>query len=1483
MAQTVEELAEIITNMREENQRNNDNFEKVLTNINAKLELMADDNEATDLLKLYISELRKSVDEKHNVSMERFKLLDKAFEQIVSDNIQLVKATDLKELYDAFNSSLGAFSVEMISQKESLDNVFAKIENVKSAILDKDELASLLNDLSSSVATMSMAYNATLASITEQIQSIDSKEDLATLNNRITSVIESIEAVPAKISFETLQEKLDSFKDVTDSVKNIVLENSEKLSVEFVKKFEKLEKDFENIVTDSDFAGFRTNLADFVQKIIDNSTALNAELSYSTERIENILTTVRSIDFRDDFENVISRINDLKETFEEGSRVNYNSLHSELTNLSNNFDESFKNLDSKRQEVYVDLKNELTTILDNLKNIFEASKGEEQFESLTTQLAGLKNFVSEDISSAVVSVNENADSNYSAIKDYIEEIVSNLNVLGEEFKNVAKKDLDATVSKIETVSLEISNFKDEFRQVVSADLENSSRIVDELVKILSKFEDLKTEISALGDDSDLGSKIVESSQMISALSANIETLKDFTTHNSTKLLDEISENLTKLSEKLGDELNSSVELNFGSIRTSFDEILPLIEKLGVDFGQKNDSILFHFSAGFESLKSTIENVNSSLVASQENNSTGLDKLILLVSDVTAKTDELKSEINSAFADYTAKIVESVNELALKLEHISEKDNSDEKLVEIKNIVSSLNNELRLDISESLNAINENNSSQLSAINNVCKEVSEFKTQMAETLESLKAYTGELNSVYSEAQISLENKISTKFLDLESTFVTNSHEFEEKVENLQAKLTEFAHIVENSNADTEGKIALSLEEISEIKEEVSAISNYLQVSKVATDDKYNETATLVEAGLENILFNLNNISETLAKGFESREEFVVIENNFSSLMTSIDALHAVCENTVTSFDKTIDDKFATIKEEISLVNSDINEAFASKTQEITKAFENVKTVLDSFAGFEFEKGLDELKANLKESFATFSVDINGELSAESTAIARLEEAYKESYNRIVAIEECVTERLNDNLELLNATIEVGLKDIKAQIGEPIDFTEIKADIDALNLNGTQVLEAINDFKEDFTSGVSNLDGNVKNYVVSASKSILDKSLEMKESVSTMLEALHAKVDVLAMEGNEFDIADEIDDIKELIFEQRKYFESTSDEKTEAIDKYLKDVLLKLDNVDLDKSAEDIKESIMNVLLSLVDQISFVEETEEIKDFVEERTDLINQNLLDVKNQLRQLTSMGDDFDYSYTLQDVESDIARLRLAISNMSGNDFEDFADDIKRIVHSVEGLENSLTQEQIVDLKNDIFKLNEDIISISSRTNKLLLTSDESYKALSDGLNNFSNIIYKLEDRLDYLDNTEITTRLEKKIDDIHTLSTNSANNDKMFHQVMTYLGEWIDVAGENINGIVEKTTQIDDIRENIAELKSILPDKEEILDEIEHRFEQQEERIDRLEMKLEKVLSTLEQKDDTLLNKKVDKIEKLLSTLAKDIEKLTSYVDEE
>ena len=229
-------------------------------------------------------------------------------------------------------------------------------------------------------------------------------------------------------------------------------------------------------------------------------------------------------------------------------------------------------------------------------------------------------------------------------------------------------------------------------------------------------------------------------------------------------------------------------------------------------------------------------------------------------------------------------------------------------------------------------------------------------------------------------------------------------------------------------------------------------------------------------------------------------------------------------------------------------------------------------------------------------------------------------------------------------------------------------------------------------------------------------------------------------------------------------------------------------------------------------------------------------------------------------------------------------------SDDIKKIVSSVEGLESTLTQEQAVDLKRDIEKLNEDILSISSRTNKLLLTSDESYKNLNDGLNNFTNLVYNLEDRINYLDNSATNERLEKKIENIQSMAKESANADKVFHQVMMYLGEWIDSSSESISDITEKiakvderTSEIEQVKANIEELRNILPEKDEILSQLEEKFEQQETRIDRLEMKIEKILSTLEEKDDMVLNRKVDKIEKMLSRLGTNIEKLTSYVDEE
>ena len=942
-------------------------------------------------------------------------------------------------------------------------------------------------------------------------------------------------------------------------------------------------------------------------------------------------------------------------------------------------------------------------------------------------------------------------------------------------------------------------------------------------------------------------------------------------------------------------------------------------------------------------------------------------------DEIAKTLDIMRKEDERNVEKFDKILTNINE---KLEFM----NSDNESVEM----------IKMYLTELKNIVNSDFNSTEEKFNNVETKLDkslDISSHIKDLSENLKEYITELNEASRALEIEGANNISEKLVDLEEVVVHSSENYEQNLHVLDGKISEFSTIVEGIKNLTDDKISASLGEINDVRAELETVKDYLINMKNSADEKTVSSIQTFEDGVERIISEIAQISDKSSQ--ETNEninaELAKIEEKFDALLSSVIDLKV---------DKKEDlkaefiEKLTNLKQEVELVNTDIVDVLQNKSDEILQAFEPLKTTIDTLKDFGFSDILEKIKLELETSFLNFSVDINGELATTSEAVSRLEQAYKETFNKIEVIENCVSEKLHEKLELVNVTVENNAHDVKEffeqkleeyskNLSEIVEENNVKV-VDSVDNLKTEISARLDDFNEGqkeiteqnnvISANISTLGDSLKNYVQSACENTIEKysPLETKTSletlrdkinefvamskvdsanskvaleeldknlnqnlteisdsnqdvsqmisslhdkidvmvadssfdelnyrldevsetegkVSEMLSALHEKVDIIAMDTSDFDIVDEISDIKDLIFEQRKYFETASDEKAVEIDKYLKDVLTKLENVDLEKSSEDIKDSIMNALVSLVDQISFVEETEEIKDFVEEKTDIINKNLIAVQNQLKQIASSGDDFDYSYTLQDVESDIAKLRLAITHLSGNDYESLSGDIKKIVTSVEGLENSLTQDQIVDLKNDIEKLNEDILSISSRTNKLLLSSDESYKALNDGLNNFGELVKNLDNRINYIANTRATERLERKIDNIQSMSTESLNTDKVFHQVMMYLGEWIDSSTESISNITEKTSEITNIKEEINELKSLVPEKVELLNELENKFEQQETRIDRLEMKLDKVLSTLEEKDDMVLNRKVDKLEKMLSRLGNNIEKLTSYVDED
>lgn len=1472
MALTVDEIAEILNSMRVENENNVENFEKVLTDISAKLELMAGDSEDADLIKVYLTELKGLVEDKSVDTNTRFADIEKILHNVLLIQDDVAKTSELKDLFHVFSTAFDNFTSNFVNQKDFLEDLSLKLENVENKVFDKDELASLIAGLNQDLVAVNNDIEKSFVSIDEKfaevikkLDSFDITEQVNSINSKILNISEEINLIPSKISFASLEDKISYSQSVLNSLRELITETSEQENAIISERFEKLEKSFESIVTDSDFTGFRTNLADFVQKIIDNSTALNTKLSYTTERIEHILTTIENLDNSEEFDKVLNTVN-------QNAGENLDKILADIENLKTRISEE---IGSNSKTYFDDLSIKIANIISEISDV--KSNLEEKCEN-----------VSEDIS-------QNVSSAFASTKISMENVIVAMNNLNDMLKEQSEKNAETILANIDELNGKVDEFStdivDELRTSFSdikTDFSSdiASNISDLKLHLGDVVESLRNYVSELNDNSETSKKVVDEkiSKKLLAMETAIENCSDVYEDKMATLqvkLAEFAQNVQNTSSDVNAKISSSIE-ELGDIKQEIVSVQEALGEVKSSADEKTEKFLMLLDENVKEIltaienleKSTLKDINSSInenIDLIENKfSTVLDVLEKfnsetgLAGSIEEKFSALKQEIGLVNTDITGTIQSSRDEILQNFEDIKKSfdDFSDydfnKLMADLKILLETSFMNFSVDVNGELASSSEAIMRLEQAYKDIFNKITLIEDCVSEKLQNdieLLNITIETNS--KNLQCLFEEKLDEYIGDMKSQIANMLED------------TRVVDAISNTKEEINVKLDVVLDKQDNIEKNITeTISNN---AEDVSNKIYGNIFSLGEELKNHIKSTCNEVVEkTVDQTVKQTVEQTVEKCDTSKCEENIDILNQKVDALVLSTDKD------------EILNS-INEFGESAEQANNVLTEKIDILVSSTDKDEILNSLDELGAKTEQANDVLNQKI------DALVISTDNEEILHSLEEIEAKADKTGSDLTETLESLIARVDIIASD-----------DSLKSDLE-------NITEKLDDFEENteyFKNALDTLSNKVDIIAADNSLDILynkfDEFSETEDKVAEMLTALHQKVDVIAMDDNDFDIEEEIDDIKELIFEQRKYFEVASDEKANAIDKYLKDVLLKLDNVDLEKNSEDIKETIMNALVSLVDQISFVEETEEIKDFVEEKTDAIKQGLIEVQNQLRQLASPDDDFGYSYTLQDVESDIAKLRVAITHLSGNDFENLSGDIKKIVNSVEGLETTLTQEQIIGLKGNIEKLNEDILSISSRTNKILLTSDESNKALNDGLNNFGNLVEKLEDRLEYLDNTEATERLERKIESIQSMAVESANADKVFHQVMMYLGEWIDTTTENISSITEKTSEINlikenvndviekvsdiqDIKDNIEELRSAVPEKSELLSELENKFEQQEARIDRLEMKLEKILSTLEEKDDMVLNRKVDKIEKMLSRLGTNIEKLTSYVDED
>ena len=1396
-----------------------------------------------------------------------------------------------------------------------------------------------------------------LEKLSDDIKKIDtsisnqSESYISLINGKIRELGESIDDFKSYIdkSNTGIGDKLDSkigalddfvvnFKDVFENKFGLLQEKVDN-SIQFIESFAsdstiKLGNSVSEIV----------DIKGEISRILENMTAFNSHQEANVNRIDAKLDG-DLVDLKNDLNNFCGSFEALKYTIEQSNLDNREILteivekasdntKAILEDLKNNTDNNEKNV-SAQIEALKSQVTELTNIFTsvsakNIENILanlenHLVKMNSMDESITGAIENkfgmVKELVTEtgnDTKNEILNigerlskeVSEKVQNILSTANQNFENIISNINVSNEKKLESDSNIQSAVENAMQTVQGEITQsiaeskncINDLETRLVSKSEQNASNIIAGIETVSDRINNFGTEIST---------ELINNAQTIKEVLQEADA-------NSQQKLDEINERFITIAEQNSGNILSGLETASSKIDmlgvdlateidNNFDMVRDFIESSKKD---KNQSIV-----EFETLSDNIKNLESEFSSNVQLLKSALEEQLNGIKDYL---DSIKNQSdNEVNRDDYEKLAEKM--LAVETALHDAGDNYSDDLMMLQNKISDYIKSIETissDTTEKLKLSLDEISDMKSEVLSIIQSISNIKTDENEQVKNL---SDTLIPKFNEILVNIADIKESVDGQIGTSIQKSVAVIDEKFANLQELLNE------NNLRSFDGINDLSdniSNKIDTLRQEVGLINTDLsEIINSKTDSIVNEFTPLKESintflnnDFDKIIDSIKSQIELSYLSFsadvndnmtENHDNYVHLEESYKTLIEKFTKVEEIVEDLtknqlgiVTSTISEVEKNFANNIEKTNAILDSWKDDVKLIEDKIMQNSENAQNNIISQITAFIKTASSANKKEIKEFIANL-IESNNSSAEISSELLNLKDNLTSLHNKVdVLAMSDTTETLEELLSVIQDKIDLlTSSDEDEKLIEMLNALHDKVDIAILSDDDVKIaciketLELLNKKIDGFTlSDISKIHEMLQALHDKVDIIVTDSN---EEKIENMVQALHDKVDVLAL-SDESEIITEIQDIKDLIYEQRKQIETFSDtERSENIDKCLKELLSDISNIeeklvglDLEKNASDIKDSVMNAVLSVADQITFVEETEEIKDFVEERTDEINKNLLDVKKQLNNITNGSDEWDYSYTMQDIESDIAKLRIILNDISASTSKDGINEISQNMHkiasSINSLHSSLTEEQILELKNTIEKINDDVLSLSSRTNKLLLTSDESYKALTDGLDEFSRITTQLQSRIDSLDNNEYNEVIERKLDNINNAIASSANSNNVIRQVMMYLGEWIDQASEKLDTIAEDTSNVSIINSEICLLKSMV-DNTAIVESLEKKFEEQQNKIDILENKLNEILNVIESQNNLNLEKKLDKLNDKISKLSQGIEKLASYVDEE
>ena len=512
-------------------------------------------------------------------------------------------------------------------------------------------------------------------------------------------------------------------------------------------------------------------------------------------------------------------------------------------------------------------------------------------------------------------------------------------------------------------------------------------------------------------------------------------------------------------------------------------------------------------------------------------------------------------------------------------------------------------------------------------------------------------------------------------------------------------------------------------------------------------------------------------------------------------------------------------------------------------------------------------LSDLKEEIADFISAESVAASNQLSDIQNSIIKIDET---AQNNVTAIKLALSED--------NAAIAQNLKMLEEKIAQSKNELSDIFFSDGVRLN-TQI-QAISET-------IQNLKADIAKAKEQQTENPSQNSDNIESAINASLEAIQKKfVSQIIQIADNISFAQEAEDIHAHIDDQFDEFKQK-----------------------ISQDISDIKEELLSANASQDTNGRIVELLETINYSLNQPQE--DETLSNLVKEIRLLTTgvAGDEnSSYTYTLPDVESDLSKIRLDLSNISktlaGSELsedEDIYSNLSALKKSVEKLENSPVNTEITEVKNLFDSLNDDISSISKRTNKLIISSDEVNKTLQNHINEFTQIVANFERNTKKFQESNYVINLSNKLDYLIKLCGSILSTDKVLNEAFMYMAEWVDSTSDTfnqmktdlsvINDTIVKSEASEDIMANIDRLaakfekhqKNILA-MEDKLDEVSAKRVENPETKAMIEFIASQINSVNEKLDENdKITQKLESLEKQIKKIEKNVNMLAAYVEED